>query len=227
MFHVVYKTTNKVNNKIYIGKHSTNKLDDSYIGSGSLFEKAKRKYGKHNFECEILFCAFTSKFAYEYEAELVDDEFISRTDTYNLVPGGFGGDRSKSPKYIDAIKLRKSTYNKENHPMFGKIGKLNPNYGTKRSIETCTNISNSLKGIPKSNEHKRKISDAMIGNIVSDETRLKLSKATTGKTHSYETKNKIALAHKCKPKIKCPHCNKEGDAGNMARHHFDNCKYKI
>lgn len=49
-----------------------------------------------------------------------------------------------------------------------------------------------------------------------------------GKSHSPEHRKKMSDAKKGKPKprITCPHCGKDGDAGSMSRWHFDNCKYK-
>ena len=52
--HIIYKITNMLNNKIYIGKHTTADINDKYMGSGTYIKKAYKKYGKKNFKKEIL-----------------------------------------------------------------------------------------------------------------------------------------------------------------------------
>ncbi|QPI13938.1 homing endonuclease [Serratia phage 4S] len=86
---IVYRTTNLLNNKIYIGVH--NNSEDNYLGSGNLILQAISKYGKENFNREILFEYEDIKDAYAKEAEIVDEEFLKRKDVYNLVLGGLGG----------------------------------------------------------------------------------------------------------------------------------------
>lgn len=91
-FGYIYKTTNLVNGKIYVGQHkySLGKLDEKYLGSGKLLLNAIKKYGKDNFKCEILEWCSTEK-------ELEDKEIYyikslqSTTDfgNYNMSDGGF------------------------------------------------------------------------------------------------------------------------------------------
>lgn len=54
-YYLVYKTTNMVNGKYYIGSHETENKFDSYLGSGTILAKAIKKYGKSVFVRHILF----------------------------------------------------------------------------------------------------------------------------------------------------------------------------
>ncbi len=91
MYYLIYKTTNLINNKIYIGKHKTKDKNDAYLGSGTILQKAVQKYGSENFKKEILFECSSEQEMNLLEEDIVDLEFISRLDTYNVTLGGFGG----------------------------------------------------------------------------------------------------------------------------------------
>lgn len=91
MFYTVYRTTNNVDSKIYIGKHQTDNLEDDYLGSGKLLRRAIEKHGAENFSREILFVFDNEDEMNAKEAELVTEEFCSLDTNYNICPGGKGG----------------------------------------------------------------------------------------------------------------------------------------
>lgn len=91
MKYTIYKITNKVNGKIYIGKHQTSDINDAYMGSGKMLRSAQSKYGLENFVKEILYVFDTEEEMNAKEAELVTEEFCRRNDTYNICTGGKGG----------------------------------------------------------------------------------------------------------------------------------------
>lgn len=173
---VIYKTTNLVNGKQYIGKDGYN--NPNYLGSGTFLKMAIKKYGKQNFKKEIL--------------EVCESEEHMRVrEEYWL-------------NYYDAAN-NKMFYNIHNHsygsgggkknPMYGMSGKRHPLFGKSRTIETRKKISDSLKGRPLSEECRKNISKSLLGRIVSEETREKLSKANSGKPLSDEQKQKLRDAN--------------------------------
>lgn len=118
MKYIVYRTTCLINNKIYVGVHKTEdpNIFDGYLGRGlwknhtryiknpiAPFHYAVRKYGIENFKREVLFIYPYNKEgeekAYNKEAEIVDEAFIARDDTYNVALGGKGRPRPARKVY--------------------------------------------------------------------------------------------------------------------------------
>lgn len=115
-YHIVYQTTNILNNMIYIGAHSTDILEDGYLGSGNRLALAIAKYGVKSFKRKILFIFNTPTEMFMKEASIVNSEFLKRSDVYNIVEGGFGG-------YNKGTVGLKHLY----HPISGKRCAVHPN----------------------------------------------------------------------------------------------------
>lgn len=106
----IYKIINNINSRWYIGKH--NGSDPNYMGSGKLLKLAIKKYGIENFTKIILEECNTDQLLNDREIWWIDHtNACNDLKSYNLVPGGTGGDRSK---YIPYDKIDYS-----NHKMTG------------------------------------------------------------------------------------------------------------
>lgn len=84
MFYTIYKITNQISGKFYIGSHKTKNLDDNYMGSGKYLKRAQEHHGIENFKREILFVFDTAEEMYAKEAEIVNEHFLAEENTYNL-----------------------------------------------------------------------------------------------------------------------------------------------
>jgi hypothetical protein len=92
----VYRTTNMLNGKFYIGQHSTNDLKDGYKGSGLLISKALKKYGEENFKFEIIEFSESREYLDLLEKKLIKDEEVLNNEIgYNIHQGGLGGSSYK------------------------------------------------------------------------------------------------------------------------------------
>lgn len=91
IIHYIYKTTNIITGKFYIGMHSTFDIDDDYLGSGKYLWRSIKKYGKENHKKVILeFCKDRIELK-KREKEIVNEDMIHDKMCMNLTIGGEGG----------------------------------------------------------------------------------------------------------------------------------------
>ena len=87
-YHYFYKITNTINNHFYYGIHSTNDLNDGYMGSGRRLKIAIKKYGIENFSKEIIKFFNNREELAKYEAEIVTESLVHDPNCYNMIVGG-------------------------------------------------------------------------------------------------------------------------------------------
>lgn len=90
-YHFTYKTTNLINNRYYLGMHSTNRIDDGYLGSGKRLYYELNKYGRDNFKFEILKQFDSREELVQAEINLITEQDVQNPNCLNLKLGGSGG----------------------------------------------------------------------------------------------------------------------------------------
>lgn len=162
MYHIIYMTKNQINNKIYIGMHSTYNLNDGYLGSGHALLKAIEKYGKSNFIRTIIHFCYSYDDLIYWESLIVDQNFVCRNDTYNIkLGGGNSGKVSEETKKMISKSLKGREGRKLNpeelqaHKDRMKIVMNSPS-----TKQKCSQAKKDKPGNKHSEESKKKISDA-------------------------------------------------------------------
>ena len=250
----MYKTVNLINNKYYIGIHTTDNLDDGYLGSGFFLKKALKKYGKTSFSKTIIEFFLTKSEALHKEKEVVTEELIKDINCYNIVVGGIGCNHNKT----SSEKISKAAKNK----VMARTGDGNFIKVTKQEFDNNPDLVGSTKGkvlvrdittglnLTISKIDPRYISGELVGitkgfaavkdvlgnrfNVSVNDSRLKtgdLVGITKGSTQTVESnlKRSAALKGRKLPKRPygcCIYCKKECDVANLKRWHMNNCKYK-
>ncbi len=181
MYYTIYKTTNIINGKYYIGAHKTTNLSDTYFGSGNAIKNAIVKYGKENFHKEIIDLCESETKMYIREKEIITQKIVNDPKSYNMTIGGIGGF-----SHIDNFG--------DKNPM------KNPQISKKVSIKQkqIRNGPNKKYYDGITRENQKKAVEKKIGSHLSEETKSKISRGNTGKKLSDETKRKIGNVHRGK-----------------------------
>ena len=174
---LVYKTTNLINGKIYIGQtvRIQKFLKNNYYGSGIFLKRAIQKVGISNFTTEIIKYTENQKELDELEVYYIKQYQSYNPYGYNIANGGFGaGKHSQDTK--------------------DKISKAHK--GRKRANEIVDKIATANRGKKRTQEAKNKISKANYGKkrtqAVIDKIKIVSKTAMLGKSHSEDTKDKMS-----------------------------------
>ncbi len=156
-FHFIYKTTNLLSGKYYIGMHSTDNLEDGYLGSGNRLRLAVRKHGKENFKREIIeFCKNRDELR-KRESKVITLEEVAKKECMNLAIGGEGGftDSGGPMAFAKKFKEDKEFGDKIRATLIENVKKAHKNGNIKydnftdkkHSEETKKKMSESSKGM--------------------------------------------------------------------------------
>lgn len=196
----IYKTTNLINGKIYIGKESRNKK--KYYGSGVLLNRAIKKYGLDNFKKDILEIGIITNEELN-KREIYWINFFNSTNKkigYNILFGGTGGDTfTNSPNKENtrlnlkkAVRFKNETKEQKNN----RISKLK---GQKRTQETKDKISKGNLNKKRTKEMTDKISESVKKHFETKKgikQKEKLGKRLKGKRKTAESNKKRSLTMK-------------------------------
>lgn len=167
--HFIYKTTCSLTNRYYVGMHSTDNLDDGYLGSGKRLWYSVRKHGRDNHVREILEFLPDRKSLASREKELITEEMRHDINCMNLAAGGIGGfnnpqqhkNATKASFTPEAISKRVISFKKTREIRM-------------KDAEYRLKIYNAL-----SESHKGKT--AFLGKTHSEEAKRKMSASLQGK----------------------------------------------
>jgi len=185
---VVYKTTNIITGKIYIGKDESN--NPLYLGSGRILKKAIKKYGKNNFIKEIIEECSSRESLNEKEIYWINK--YNSTDPkigYNIAQGGTGGNTyfGKNESELEEIKLKISNSLKDREFTDNHREKLSKSASLRKGNKPCKFKNQKMDeylGETYSNEIKDKIRKSLkehYASGMSEEQKQKISKALKGR----------------------------------------------
>ena len=162
-YHFIYQTKNLLNNKFYIGMHSTNDLEDGYVGSGKRLWYSINKHGIENHAFEILEFLPSREELKKREAEIINEELLNNPLCMNLKFGGEGGwDHVKASRAnLESPKMKEYLHSEEN----------NAKLALGRTSESSSKARRTLWQTKR--ELMLEISRVNVANTLSDEAKAK------------------------------------------------------
>lgn len=182
---IVYKTTNLINGKIYVGKDEGDR--PNYLGSGYILRKAIEKYGRESFHKEVLEVCISREILEEREKHWIKE--LNATDPkigYNLAEGGTGGNTyfGKTEEEMNEIKEKISKSGKGRIFSEEHRRRLAEHARSRKGNKPCKFKGQKYEDYmspDKVAEIRKKIKDARTKQTMSEETKRKISETTKGK----------------------------------------------
>lgn len=200
----IYKTTNLINKKIYVGQHKSKKFDCRYFGSGRLLRTALQEFGEENFLVVFIEWQDTRQKLCEREKYWIKKLCSQNPNIgYNLTKGGYGGDtfsvrpieeQNETRRHLSCSKQGR-TQTKDWIDKRKMFGDKNPMFGKRWSEEMKQYFREKSSGInnPMYGKH-------IYGRKLSEEAKekIRISKLgdknpNYGKKHSQEEIERLRI----------------------------------
>lgn len=236
-YHYVYKTTNLINQKFYVGRHSSNKNPekDNYLGSGEVFSQSFRKNGRKNFKREILeFCRdfeilckreefwIKELKAVELGYNLTERSTGAKSGEKNHMYGKTPWNKGKTGIYSDKTLEKMRVFRVGKKQSEESIDKM---LRTREERDLFKHTEESKKRLKKSWSKNRDILRCLYCGFESKMKPIMIQWHFDNCKQNPNYVKPLKREHKI-PKLTCLHCGLEGSSNNMKRWHFDNCKFK-
>jgi len=207
LFYIYEHIRPDTNAIFYVGKGNKNR-HESLSDRNSQWKSIVAEAG--GFKSRIIVKNIDEELSLLAERERIDQLKRLGVKLCNLTSGGQG---ISGLKHTDESK-RKMSESRKN---------LIPHQHTEESKEK---IRKATTGVVFTEERKRKISESRKGAKMPLHVIEKIRLKNKGFRHTAETIKRMCEIQKAMPKSKCLHCSFVGNAGNLARWHFDRCKFK-
>lgn len=227
MYHYTYRVS--LCDKYYVGRHSTDDINDKYCGSGKWVRSLKNK---SSLKKEII--SFYNSFDELIDAErtLIEAHITNpNCMNFNNSPIGFAVGELNPSKSTFERQKRRNRFSGDLNPakrsdVRQKIsksqrGKPSPHKGKKRSADYKKKLSEAKKGIKFSEEGKQKLSTSRKKQYLSGERQLPSFK---GMSHTEAHKEYIRQLSLARKTLECPHCMRSFKPHTYKRWHGEKCK---